>query len=499
MLAWLRLVARRIDETDQAITRQIAKIPRSPVDDGLKVLTTSANHSLLWFTIAALLASKRGATRRAALRGVLAIGGASFTANLIAKPLAPRRRPAADALPNFRTIPNPPSSSSFPSGHAASAAAFATAVTLESRAAGAVIIPVAAIVAYSRIHVGVHWTSDVVVGALLGSGIALATRRWWPVRPDVPARARPHLDAPALPDGEGLVVAANQRSGDHDVDPSERIAELLPKARIVTLDGGDDLIEMLAESVNSSTAAVGIAGGDGSVAAAAALAERHGLPLVVFPAGTLNHFARDIGVNTFEDTASAVSGGEAVSVDLATVLVDETARRPFLNTASIGGYPDMVRMRERWQGRLGKWVAAGLALIRVLASAKPLHVLLDGKRRAVWLLFVGNGPYHPRGMVPAWRPGLDSGQLDIRYLRADIRLSRTRFVLAALSGAVYRSRCYVQREAPSLRVQVLGDPVALATDGEVAHSGRRFDFGVAEARLSVYRPDERAPEANTAT
>jgi undecaprenyl-diphosphatase len=118
---------------------------------------------------------------------------------------------------------------------------------------------------------------------------------------------------------------------------------------------------------------------------------------------------------------------------------------------------------------------------------------------AVWLLFVGNGPYHPRGMVPAWRPGLDSGLLDIRYLRADIRLSRTRFVLAALSGAVYRSRCYVQREAATLRVQVLGAPVALATDGEVAHTGRRFDFGVAEARLCVYRPDERAPDATTAT
>jgi undecaprenyl-diphosphatase len=498
MLAWLRLVARRIDETDQAITHQIAKLPRSPVDDGLKVLTTSANHSVLWFTVAALLAYRRGATRRAALRGVLAIGGASFTANLIAKPLAPRRRPAADALPNFRTVPNPPTSSSFPSGHAASAAAFATAVTMESRLAGAFVIPVAATVAYSRIHVGVHWTSDVVAGALLGSGIAVATRRWWPVRPDTPAKARPHLDAPTLPDGEGLVVAANQHSGDQDVDPSERIAGLLPQARIVTLDSGDDLVGKLEESLDGSTTAVGIAGGDGSVAAAAAIAERRRLPLVVFPAGTLNHFARDIGVDTFEDTATALAGGEAVSVDLATVRVDETHRQPFLNTASIGGYPDMVRMRERWQGRLGKWVAAGLALIRVLASAKPMHLLVDGKRMAVWLLFVGNGPYHPRGMVPAWRPGLDSGLLDIRYLRADIRLSRTRFVLAALSGAVYRSRSYVQREARSLRVRVLGEPVALATDGEVAHTGRQFDFGVAEGRLSVYRPDERAPGANTA-
>src|SRR5690349_14704216 len=119
------MVGRQVNEADVAIERRIARIPRSPADTGLKVLTTTANHSLLWFAIAAALASRRGVTRRAAVRGVLAIGGASFITNAVAKPLMPRRRPAADALPNWRTVPNPPTSSSFPSGHAASAAAFA--------------------------------------------------------------------------------------------------------------------------------------------------------------------------------------------------------------------------------------------------------------------------------------------------------------------------------------------------------------------------------------
>lgn len=488
MLAWLREVAHRVNEADRAIERRIGQLPRSRVDDGLKVLTTTANHSLLWFAIAAALASKKGVTRRAAIRGVCAIGGASFLANAVAKPLAPRRRPAADALPGFRTLPDPPTSSSFPSGHAASAAAFATAVTMEAPLAGAVIAPVAATVAYSRIHTGVHWTSDVVAGALLGGGVALATRHWWPVRPQHPAKARPHTDAPALPDGEGLVIVANRGSG-----PTDSVAELealLPKARIVPIEAGDDLAAKLAGSLNGAAAA-GVAGGDGSVAAAAAVAEEHQIPLAVLPAGTLNHFARDIGAETLADAASAVNAGEAVSVDLAIVTVDSgdaETRLPFVNTASIGGYPDMVRMRERWQSRLGKWVAAGLALIRVLAEAKPLHVVLDGQKRAVWLLFVGNGPYHPRGMVPAWRPALDTGLLDIRYLRADVRLSRLRFLAAALTGALHRSRTYVQREAAALEVEVHGEPVALATDGEVPVTGNRFAFAVAPAKLTVYRP-----------
>ncbi|HET9140490.1 bifunctional phosphatase PAP2/diacylglycerol kinase family protein [Actinophytocola sp.] len=490
MLEWLRMIASRINETDVTIERRIARIPRSGADTALARITTAANHSVLWFVIAAALASRRGVTRRAALRGVVAIGGASLLTNAVAKPLMPRRRPAADALPDFRTLPDPPTSSSFPSGHAASAAAFTTAVAMESPVAGMVIAPLAATVAYSRVHTGVHWTSDVVAGAALGGAVALATRRWWAVRPDVPARARPHADVEALPQGDGLVVAANKHAGDRSVDPADEINQALPKARIVALEAGDDLVERLTAEVDDSTKAVGVAGGDGSVAAVAAVAERHRLPLAVLPAGTLNHFARDIGVATFDDAAEAMRTGEAVSVDLATVRVDGAAPRPFVNTASIGGYPDMVRIRERWEHRLGKWVSAGLALIRVLAEARPLHVTMEGRRRAVWLLFVGNGPYHPRGMVPAWRPGLDTGLLDVRYLRADVRMSRTRFLVAALTGTLTRSRVYVQREIPRLTVDVHGEPVALATDGEVPASGTRFDFAVAEARLTVYRPKD---------
>ncbi|WP_143343066.1 phosphatase PAP2 family protein, partial [Crossiella equi] len=177
MFEWFRRVFEDVSETDRDLVRRSAELPRSGVDPTLKVLTTTANHSLLWFGVAALLASRKGRTRRAAIRGVGAIAGASLTANLIAKPLFPRRRPAAELVPAYRRIPDPPTSSSFPSGHSASAAAFATAVALEAPAAAAVVIPLAATVAYSRVHTGVHWPSDVAAGVVLGTGIGLATRR----------------------------------------------------------------------------------------------------------------------------------------------------------------------------------------------------------------------------------------------------------------------------------------------------------------------------------
>ncbi|MGQ0716814.1 MAG: bifunctional phosphatase PAP2/diacylglycerol kinase family protein [Pseudonocardiales bacterium] len=500
-MEWFRRQRDDVHEVDLAVSRWIGQQPPGRRDAVMKGLSTAANHSVLWFAIAAALAARKGATRRAALRGVLAIAATSFSTNMVLKPLLPRRRPPALELPAYQVLPDPPTSSSFPSGHAASAAAFTTAVALECPKAGLAIAPLAAAVAYSRIHTGAHWASDVVVGAAVGSGIALSTRRWWPVRMTDQARARPHGDAPVLPDGAGLVLVANQRSGDPEHDPADEIAEALPAATVLRaaeeVDLDDQLEAVLAARDahgNGAARALGVAGGDGTVAAAAAVAGRRGLPLVVVPTGTLNHFARDVGVYDLQEAVDATQAGEAVVVDLGVAEVHGAGQAPhtryFLNTASLGGYSDLVRLREKWEDRWGKWPAFAAALVASLRNAQPLRVKLDGKEQKLWLLFVGNGPYHPRGMVPAWRPQLDSGLLDIRYLRADRRFSRARAIAALALGAMHHTRTYVQREAPSLDVELIGDHASLATDGEILDEAGRFTFRVAERPIAVYRRDE---------
>ncbi|TQM45553.1 phosphatase PAP2 family protein [Pseudonocardia cypriaca] len=503
MLPWIRRVTDEVVEADRAVSRTISALPPSPFDTVMKTVSIAANHSVLWFTVAAILAARRGASRKAAARGVLAIAGASATANGLLKPLMPRRRPAAAELPAYQTLPNPPRSSSFPSGHAASAAAFATAVAMESPKLGIALAPLAASVAYSRVHVGVHWTSDVAVGAAVGSGIAFATRRWWPVRRTDEARARPLDAVPALPDGEGLVLVSNQRSGDPNHDPSEELEKNLPAAVVLRATPEQDIDDQLEAAVAEReewVRAIGVAGGDGSVAAAATVAGRRHLPLVVVPTGTLNHFARDVGVYDTQEAVDATAAGEAVAVDLGVVdvhpgrgadpLSDAVVRqRHFLNTASLGSYPDLVRLREKWEGRWGKWPAFAAALVVVLRRAEPVRIKVDGRWFSVWLLFVGNGPYHPRGMVPAWRPSLDSGLLDVRWLRADVRFSRLRAVVALLLGALGHSRVYHQREVAELDVELVV-PGFLATDGEVVEEAGRFTFRVAQRPVPVYRRHE---------
>lgn len=460
------------------------------VDVALLVLTRSANHSVLWFVLAAGLGRVRGRRRRAALRGLLAIGGASFTVNALAKPLTPRRRPAHAHLPIGRALPagRRPVSSSFPSGHAASAAAFTTAVAMEHPAAGAAIAPVAALVAYSRVHTGVHWPSDVVSGAGIGAAVAFATTRWWPVRGDETAAAARPADLPDLGAGEGLLVLVNPGAGADDIDPGAELARCWPAARLLYPDPEVELDEQICAALAQAPAkALGVAGGDGTVAAVASVAARERLPLVVVPAGTLNHFARDNGITDLQELCHAVEARAGAFVDLGAVQVDGSPVRWFINTSSVGGYPDLVRLREGWEPRWGKWPAAAAALVVVLRAAEPLHVRIDGVSRKVWLLFVGNGRYRPRGLAVA-RASLDTATLDVRYVRADLRWSRTRFVIAALTGALERSRTYVQREQATLELEVVGSTIALATDGEVTAEGRRFRFRAQPDMLAVYRP-----------
>jgi undecaprenyl-diphosphatase len=163
---------------DVAVYRAIAATPTPSLDRGLRRLTHAADHSKLWLVIAASLAAAPGRPRQAAYHGLVSIGCASAVVNIVMKRAIPRRRPDAvgAAVPLPRTV-RMPSSTSFPSGHSASAFAFASAVGSELPAASLPLHLLAATVAYSRVHTGVHYPGDAIVGSLVGSASgALAPR-----------------------------------------------------------------------------------------------------------------------------------------------------------------------------------------------------------------------------------------------------------------------------------------------------------------------------------
>ncbi len=481
---------RRVGRIDAELVRRIGLVRRTPADKGFQELGRSANHSKVWFALAALLVSRKGATRRAGLRGVAAIGFASFAASAVGKHLFPRRRPAADLLPVHRRMTKRPTSSSFPSGHSASAFAFASAVAMEHRGVAAGVFPLAAAVAYSRVHTGVHWPTDVAAGAAIGVGAAYATRHWWPHQRDLPAGPRRLDTAAELGDGEGLVLVVNPGAGSSGEAGAE-VRKAWPRADVIEIEPDLDVVAEVTKKVqNDGVRAIGAVGGDGTVACVAGVAVDHDLPLVLVPAGTLDHFARDVGIENLDEAQAASRAGSVAVCDVGEVEVvgraGERERLVFVNTASLGGYPETVRLREKLQGRWPKWAAALLATTRTLRSAKPLSVMLNGHRRLVWMLFVGNGPYEPKGLGAARRPSLAAGKLDVRYLRADVPYSRARFLLASLTGTLSTSHVYRHAEVSSVDVVLLDGHRRIALDGEVGPLGRRFTFRVRERVLPVY-------------
>ncbi|MFD6497467.1 bifunctional phosphatase PAP2/diacylglycerol kinase family protein, partial [Streptomyces sp. NPDC060188] len=467
---------------DQRLFTRVAAARVPGADPALRRLSHAADHGRLWLGSAAGLTLVGGHTaRRAAVRGLGSLALASLTVNTLVKWSARRPRPLLEGVPQVRLLERQPHTTSFPSGHSASAAAFATGVALESTRYGAVVAPVAAAVAFSRVYVGVHFPGDVLAGAAIGAGAAFLTCRWWPPRAAVPERERPVAPAPALPLGRGLVVFVNHHAGSGApapaMPPADRLRDLLPEAELVERGADGDFAALL-----------GVCGGDGSVNAAARAAAERGLALAVFPGGTLNHFALDVGVPDFESAAVAVSGGEAVAVDIGAARPGTGKDVRFLNTFSIGLYPELVRIRENLEPRWGKWPAAAVALARVLRTAHPIELEVNGRPRRLWLLFAGNGRYAPEGFAPAFRPRLDDGLLDLRMVDGERRLARTRVVASAFVGALRRSRVYGSEHVPWVELTGVSGTDTLAYDGEVAPGAAGLRLEKERRALVVYRP-----------
>lgn len=201
--AWVR----RIDQR-AAQRRNGTRLPAA-VDAGLRGLSRRADRGVLWFALAGVLVLL--GKRRAAVRGLASLSVASIIANLVGKELFGGDRPILDDVPVTRRLHRPPTSPSFPSGHSASAAAFALGAAIETPATALVTAPLAAGVAYSRLHTGSHWLSDVIGGVTIGAAVAGLGRLL--VRPRERGPAGTPVALPALRRGRGLFLVVNRASG----------------------------------------------------------------------------------------------------------------------------------------------------------------------------------------------------------------------------------------------------------------------------------------------
>ncbi|RKS09685.1 undecaprenyl-diphosphatase [Nocardiopsis sp. Huas11] len=479
---------RFLQRTDRYLYDRVTAIGLPVLDPVTPRFVQATDHMAPWLLVSATLAATGGPRlRRTALRAIAAAGAANAASSLV-KHLVIRSRPDSSRIPPTRRPYRTYGSSSFPSGHTAAAAAFAGGIAVDApRPLSAVVWAIAGAVALSRVHSGVHYPGDVAGGLAIGSAAAVLSRAVLPARPELVSGARtvPAGTAAADPDGSGVTVVVNPRSAGTGIgspsfgDTADRVTRSLPKARIVPLTPDDDMAAVMDEAARASRILV-VSGGDGTANAGARAALEHDVPLLVLPTGTLNNFARTLGLSSVETALRAYANGRLARVD-----VGEVDGRIFLNTATFGSHPRLVRRRDRWAPRIGKWPAFGLALWRDLRDVEPTPTRVDGRPVRVWWAFVGNCQYRTHGRVPALRERLDDGRLDVRVLGAARISPRWRALTDVLFGRSRGGQGYSARLTTGFTLALPAGHRQISVDGEVWECGETVRFTKRPAALRV--------------
>jgi diacylglycerol kinase family enzyme len=291
------------------------------------------------------------------------------------------------------------------------------------------------------------------------------------------------VDTPERPDGAGVTLVVNPASGaGTGARVIDEVREALPRTEIVELGADDDVEEILRKAAKRAEV-LAVAGGDGTVACAAGVAVEAGIPLAVFPAGTFNHFAKDIGCDNVATTVDAIRRGSVACVDI--VCMNEA--HMVINTASIGAYPTFVKTREKLEHKIGKPLAGLYAMLHTLQRDKPVRIAYDNNELETSLFF-GNSTYLPSGFAPSRRTRMDDGLLDVRILETGRRFARTRILAAVMLGRLERSPLYHELRVPEFTFKSVDGPTVLAHDGEVGKEVTEATFSVRYRALPVFRP-----------
>ena len=302
--------------------------------------------------------------------------------------------------------------------------------------------------------------------------------------------------------GFRVAVLLNARAGKNGGPDEARVGDQVASAfarRGVRADieivSGDGLRtgakRALARFRRGEVDAVAVGGGDGSIRTVAEAIADSDLPLGVLPLGTLNHFARDLGIALdLQGAVDVICAGATRAVDVA-----EVNGRVFVNNSSIGIYPFMVadRDRRRAVGGRAKWTAMALAIVRMWRRFPLRRLTLCVAGRAQPLrtpcLFVGNNEYHLSFGALGRREALDAGQLWLCASRAQSRMALFWLGLRSALGLIDRERDLQAITAPAAEIRSRTSRLLVALDGEIATLRPPLQYRIRPGALRVLAPE----------
>ena len=314
-------------------------------------------------------------------------------------------------------------------------------------------------------------------------------------------RSLKQLETPGkpVPAARHGVLIMNLKSGGGKAEKFKLVDECRARGiEPVVLQRGDDLLQLARDAIDGGADVVGMAGGDGSQALVASVAAERGVPMVVIPAGTRNHFALDIGLDRDDVVGALEAYREAreQTIDLADV-----NGRIFVNNVSLGLYATIVRSPEY---RDAKRETTLTALPDMLGpGSEPFDLRFttpDGvEHEGAHVIQVSNGPYGTTTGGITSRPRMDTGRLGVFSLVVPDAVSCTRAIAALTTATPALYEGYKTWSAPTFEVASAA-PIAVGLDGESLEMDPPLVFssrpGVLRLRLPLqaigYSPAARA-------
>ncbi len=329
-------------------------------------------------------------------------------------------------------------------------------------------------------------------------GVALALARYALTR-DVRSLKQMETPGKPVPAARHGVLIMNLKSGGGKAEKFHLVDECRARGiEPVVLQRGDDLLQLARDAIDGGADVVGMAGGDGSQALVASIAAERGVPMVVIPAGTRNHFALDIGLDR-EDVVGALDAyGEARErvIDLADV-----NGRIFVNNVSLGLYATIVRSPEYRDAKRETTLAALPEMLGPGSEPFDLRFTTPdgGEHHGAHVIQVSNGPYGTTTGGITSRPRLDTGTLGVFSLVVPDAASATRAIAAMTTATPALYEGYKTWSAPTFEV-ASDSPIAVGLDGESLEMEPPLVFrsrpGVLRLRLPLgaigYSPAARA-------
>lgn len=288
------------------------------------------------------------------------------------------------------------------------------------------------------------------------------------------------------------MVILNSRAGGSPGPTARELGELFRAAGLgVTIESatGPEIPELAQRAVSAQIPVVVAAGGDGTVSSAASVLAGSDTVLGIVPLGTLNHFAKTLGIPSgVADAVQTIARGRRAAVD-----VGEVNGRVFINTSSLGVYPRLVVEREREERKGRSYVVSlAFAAVRIWRHYRRVQVALDvdGVRRLIRtpFVFVGNNEYQLEGIELGARTRLDGGGLHVCMAPGMSRTGVVRMVLAALAGRLERVDGFQSLLTERCTVDTWRRHVMVSLDGEIARLRPPLAYRIRPGSLGVIVP-----------